>query len=145
MTVTPDLPIGLALVRRGVLIAHALITAVAGLVLVARPEAIPAVVGIRLAPDAFLLAYLLAAAEWGFAVLSWLGARLQDPAGLRVVMLACTVLHLSSCMLEAFVWIHAPSRSPVLVANVGARLVIVAALLWLLPRSPTRVFDSPAA
>ena len=65
---------------RRVLLAHAAITAAAGAVLVLRPAAIPATVGIQLSPQAYLLSYLLAAAEFGFAALSLLGARLQKPA-----------------------------------------------------------------
>lgn len=129
-------PNGVSRVRRRVLLAHAVITAAAGLVLIVRPKAIPAAVGIPLTPDAFLLSYLLAAAEWGFAVLSWLGARMQDSAGLRAVMLACVTLHLVSGVLESAVWIHSPDSSPILLANIAARLVIVAGLVWLLPRSP---------
>jgi len=50
---------------------HALVTAAAGIVLVAAPAAIPGTVGIRLETGAELLCYLLAGAEFGFAALSW--------------------------------------------------------------------------
>jgi hypothetical protein len=122
-------------VRRRVLTAHAVITAAAGLVLIARPDAIPAMVGIHLPTEDYLLAYLLAAAEFGFAVLSWLGARLKDADGLRAVIFACVAVHSVSAVLEAVAWLHLASF--ILVANVIARFLIVAVFLWLLPRSQT--------
>ena len=129
-----DRSISLTGVRRSVLLVHAVVTAAAGLVLMVRPGVIPAAVGIDLAPDAFLVCYLLGAAELGFAVLSWLGARLHDSAGIRAVLLSCVALHLISAVTETTIWIRSPVRSPVLVANVAVRLVIVAGFLWLLPR-----------
>jgi hypothetical protein len=126
-------PIRREQIRRRVLLAHAAITAAAGFVLIVRPAAIPATVGIHLAPDAYLLSYLLAAAELGFATLSWLGARSDDAAALRAIILACVVLHAASGALEAVAWrAHA---APVLLANLAVRLIIVAGFLWLLPRA----------
>lgn len=121
-----------ATARQRVLQAHALITAAAGVVLIVRPEVIPATVGIQLAPDAFLLSYLLAGAEFGFSALSWLAGGSRDAMTLRLAMLACLVLHAASAALELRVWFA--RGAPVLLANVVARLVIGLALLWLLPR-----------
>jgi hypothetical protein len=69
-----------------VLIAHALITAAAGVVLVFWPAAIPATIDVQLRPDEYILCYLLAAAEFAIATISWLGARLTDSAGIRAVV-----------------------------------------------------------
>jgi hypothetical protein len=120
-----------ARVRTRVLQAHAVLTAAAGVVLVVRPAAIPGIVGIQLAPDAYLLGYLLAAAELGFAALSWRGARLVDPDAVRVIIFACVVLHAFSAALETVVWISRPS--PILMANIAIRVAVVAVLLWIRP------------
>jgi len=64
-----------AQICRRLLQAHAFVTGAAGLVLVARPDTIPSTVGIELLPAAYLMSYLLAAAEFGFAALSWMAAR----------------------------------------------------------------------
>jgi hypothetical protein len=114
---------------------------VAGLVLIVRPAAIPATIGIRLAADTYLLSYLLAAAEFGFATLSWLGARLTDAPAVRATMLACVVFHGTSALLEVVVWrSHA---APALLANIVARLIIVSAFLALLPRRQDSGRPSP--
>jgi hypothetical protein len=120
-------------IRRRLLQAHALITGAAALVLIARPAAIPATVGIELAPDAYLMSYLLAAAELGFAALSWMAAKSTDAFAVRSAMVACVVLHGASAVLEAIVW---RSRgAPVLLANIAARLLIVGVFLWFVPRA----------
>ena len=119
--------------RRRVLQAHALITGVAGIVLIARPAAIPATIGIELVPAAYLLSYLLAAAEFGFASLSWMAARSPDGPAVRLAMVACLVLHGASALLETIVW--SSRGSPVLLVNIIARLFIAGVFLSLLPRS----------
>ena len=121
-----------ARLRRLLLLAHAAITGVAGLVLAVRPDAIPASVGIHLAREGYLLSYLLAAAEFGFAALSWFGAWMTDPHSLRATMLSCVVFHGSSAVLEAIAWRSHPV--PALLANILARLIIVGGFLALLPR-----------
>jgi hypothetical protein len=55
---------------RALPIVQGFITAAAGLVLVIAPSLIPSMVGIYLPPSAYLLAYLLAGAKFGFSVLS---------------------------------------------------------------------------
>jgi hypothetical protein len=120
-------------IRRHVFRAHAAITAIAGVVLAGWPSAIPAVVGIHITHDAYLLSYLLAAAEFSFAILSWFAAKLVDAAAIRAIILACVVLHAISGLLEAIIWRERPA--PVLLGNIVARLLIVAAFAWLLPRS----------
>jgi len=122
-----------ARIRQWVLLAHAAITTAAGCVLVVRPALIPASVGIHLAPDTYLLSYLLAAAEFGFATLSGFGASLTDLRSLRVVLLATIVLHAASAILETYVW--RAHMVPVLAVNVVARVLIVGVLTWLLPRA----------
>ena len=50
---------------RALLVVHGFITAAAGVVFTVAPSLIPGVVGIRLEPSAYVLAYLLAGAEFG--------------------------------------------------------------------------------
>jgi hypothetical protein len=52
---------------------RAALTFAAGVVLVIAPALIPGAVGIHFEPPAYLLCYLLAAAEFSLAVLSWAG------------------------------------------------------------------------
>ena len=54
---------------RALLVVHGFIATAAGIVLTVAPSLIPGVVGIRLEPSAYVLAYLLAGAEFGLAVL----------------------------------------------------------------------------
>jgi hypothetical protein len=53
---------------RRLLIFHGFITLAAAIVLTVAPGVIPGVVGIHLGPNAYMVAYLLAGAEFGFAV-----------------------------------------------------------------------------
>lgn len=122
--------------RRGLLFAHAAVTALAGVVLAVWPAAIPATIGIDLAADAYLLSYLLAAAEFGFAALSLFAASLTDVHAIRATMLACVVFHSASAILEAIFW--RSHSSPTLLANILARAIIVGAFLALLPRRDER-------
>ena len=71
---------------RALLIAHGVVTLAAAVALAAVPAAIPATVGIALQPDAFMLSYLLAAAELAIGILSLGAARLNDAAALRLVV-----------------------------------------------------------
>ena len=85
---------------RVLLVVHGCITLAAGLVLTVAPSLIPSVGGIHLEPSAYLLAYLLAGAEFGFSVLSFGSSRLTDARALRLVAWTCMVFHASSGVLE---------------------------------------------
>jgi hypothetical protein len=115
------------------LLAHAVITAAAAVVLVVFPAAIPAAVGISISSDAFLLCYFLAAAELGFSWLSMWGARSTDPAVVRGVMRTCVVFHVASALLETLAL--GQGTSPKLWINVVARGVVILLLIRYLPRS----------
>jgi hypothetical protein len=108
---------------------HGLITAAAGLVLVVDPGLIPSTVGIHLESSANLLAYLLAGAEFGFAVLSFSAARLADVQALRLVAWSCIAFQGSSGVLEAYA--YSQGANPAILANVLARVVIVGLFLVL--------------
>jgi hypothetical protein len=114
---------------RALLVVHGCITLAAGVVLTVAPSLIPSVVGIHLEPSAYLLAYLLAGAEFGFAVLSFGGSRVADAHALRLVVLACMVFHASSGVLE--VYAYARGASVAILGNVAARAVIVGAFAYL--------------
>jgi hypothetical protein len=113
---------------RALLVVHGFITAAAGLVLTIAPSLIP-VVGIYLAPSAYVLAYLLAGAEFGFSALSFGGSRLTDARALRLVAWTCIVFHASSGVLELYAYAHGASVA--IAGNVVARAVIVGLLAYL--------------
>ena len=117
---------------RRLLIAHGVITFVAGVVLIVAPNLIPGVAGITLEPHAYLLAYLLAGAELGFSALSLRGAQLTDAAALSVIVLACVVFHGSSALVEAYA-ITRGVRTVVWL-NVAARVLVIGLFLYLKPR-----------
>src|SRR5260370_28519795 len=81
----------------------------AGIVLTVAPGLIPSVVGIRLEPSADVVAYLLAGAEFGFAVLSFGGSRLTDSRALRLIVWSCIALHASSGVLEVYAYVQGAS------------------------------------
>jgi hypothetical protein len=97
---------------RVLLVVHGFVTAAAGLVLVIVPSLIPSIVGIDLPPSAYVLAYLLAGAEFGFSVLSFGGSRLTDARTLRLVA-------------------DAHGASVTIVGNVVARAIIVGIFAYL--------------
>lgn len=107
---------------RVLLVVHGFITAAAGLVLTIVPGLISSGVGIYLVPSAYVLAYLLAGAEFGFSVLSFGGRRLTDPRALRLVAWTCIVFHASSGVLELYAYAHGASVA--IVGNLFARAIV---------------------
>jgi hypothetical protein len=107
---------------------HAVLTLAAGVVLVVAPGAIPATVGIRIEPEGYLLCYLLAAAEFGVSALSWGARTITDASALRVVVIACIVLHASSGLLEVYAF-AAGGRGAIL-GNVAFRALAVALFVY---------------
>lgn len=114
---------------RLLLLVHGLITLAAAVVLAVDPGLIPSIVGIRLEPDADLVAYLLAGAEFGFAVLSLGGSRLSDARALRLIVWSCVAFHGLSGVLETYAYFQ--GASPTILANAIARLIIVGLFLVL--------------
>src|SRR5262245_5741416 len=109
-------------------VAHAAITAAAGVVLIAAPDAIPSVLGIRVDSSAYLVCYLLAGAEFGIAALSYNGRRLRYPEARRVVVLPGVTCRTSSAPLE--VWAFDQGGSAAGWANIVARAVVIALFLY---------------
>jgi hypothetical protein len=114
---------------RVLLVVHGFITLAAGIVLAAAPNLIPNAVGVRLEASADLVAYLLAGAEFGLAVLSFGGSRLTDQRALRLIAWTCIVFHGSSGVLEMYA--YAQGLSVAIVGNVAARAIIVALFVYL--------------
>jgi hypothetical protein len=122
---------------RGLFVVHAMLTGAAGVVLLLAPGVIPHVVGIALPPDAYLLAYLLAGAELGFAALSLLAARSDSPAALRSAALACAVFHGASALGE--VRALAAGVDTRVALNVAVRVIVMLAFLRLAPGATVTV------
>jgi hypothetical protein len=122
MTASTNRPGGSRL--RTLFLVHGSITMAAGVVLVVAPGLIPGAIGIHLDAGADIVAYLLAAAEFGFAVLSFGGSRLTDARALRLIAWSCIAFHGLSGVLETYAYIQ--GVAPILLANVVARIGIVA-------------------
>ena len=108
---------------RILLVFHAVVTFAAAVVLIVAPALIPSAVGINLESGAYLICYLLAAAELSIAFLSWSGRTISDARALRLIVMAFIVFHAASGVLEiysltegvsAFVW-----------GNVAVRIIVV--------------------
>jgi len=102
---------------------HAIATVAAAIVLVVAPAAIPTTVGIVIAPPAFVLCYLLAAAELSIGIVSWGARNLTDAKALRLVVASFVVFHCVSAILE--VWAFVNGLSARILANVVLRVVAV--------------------
>ena len=114
---------------RTLLIVHGFITLAAGVVLSAAPGLIPGTVGVPLEPSAYLVAYLLAGAEFGLATLSFGGSRLTDPRALRLIVWSCIAFHGSSGILEVYAYTRGVSIA--IFGNVAARAVIITLFAYL--------------
>ena len=115
---------------RALLLAHGIVTIAAAVVLAVVPAAIPATVGIALQPDAFLLAYLLAAAELAIGILSVGATRLTDSAALTLIIAVFVVFHLATAALEALN-LALTGVDAAIVINIAVRLAVSAAFLVL--------------
>jgi hypothetical protein len=113
---------------RKLCIAHAAVTLAAAVVLVMSPGLIPGMVGVHVDPGAYLLCYLLAAAELGLAVLSFGARNLQDVQFRKLVAASCVAFHASSAVLEVFAFTQGVGA--LVLANVFVRVVVVALFLF---------------
>jgi hypothetical protein len=102
---------------------HAVITLVAGVVLIVVPDLIPSAVGIHIEQRAYLICYLLAAAELSFALLSYYGTKLTDTKGLRLISFTFIAFHLSSAVVEFYAFTQGLSGA--IWANIAIRIVAV--------------------
>ena len=111
-----------------VLLVHGAITLAGAAVLTAFPTAIPATVGIDLAPKDYLLVYLVGAAELAVAVLSFGATRLADRSTVGLVIATLVAMHAASGVLNVL-YVAQAGWTSVLAANTVARLAAVAVLL----------------
>ncbi len=81
---------------------HAVVTFAAGVVLVVLPNAIPSTVGVQLEEGQFIIAYLLAGAEFGIAYISFAAARIKEHGARRAIVLGFIVFHASTALLEIY-------------------------------------------
>ena len=114
---------------RILLLVHGLVTLAAGIALVMRPGFIPALVGAQLGSSGFIVAYLLAGAEFGFSFLSFECALSADAKILRVAAHACAAFHGMSALLELYA--YANGLGPIILLNIAVRVVVVALFLLL--------------
>lgn len=116
---------------RAVLVVHGLITLAGAIVLTAFPTAIPSAVGITVEKPAYLLVYLVGAAELAVAVLSFGAARLSDPAALGLVVTTFVVLHGAGGVLD-LVYMGVTEPNATMVVNTVARfaVVVVFVIVW---------------
>jgi hypothetical protein len=116
---------------------HALVTVAAAIVLICAPAAIPRTVGIIIPPSAFLLCYLLAAAELCIGVVSWGARHLTDAKAIRLVVSSFIVFHGASALLE--LWAFMAGLSAGIWANLAVRVVAVTLFTYYgLVRRPRR-------
>jgi hypothetical protein len=106
------------------LVVHGFITLAAGIVLSFIPGLIPSAVGIHLEPSAHVVAYLLAGAEIGFAVLSFGASRITDMRALGLIVWSYIAFHGSSAVLETYAYLQGVSVA--ILGNVLVRLIVVA-------------------
>jgi hypothetical protein len=121
---------------RILLVVHGVITLAASIVLVVAPGLIPSVVGIDLEPEADVLAYLLAGAELGLAVLSFGASRVTDYRALRLIVWSLIAFHGSSGVLEIYAYLQGAGVA--IIGNVAARAIIVILFAWL-SRKPAKL------
>jgi hypothetical protein len=127
------------------LVAHGVVTLAAGIVLVAAPAAIPAAVDVQVPSGAFLVPYLLGAAEIAIAVLSFGASRLTDPRALRLVAVTLIVFHLTTAAVEAYAFFQDRAAAGVWI-NVGVRLAVSALLGYCATRAvPARHHGATSA
>lgn len=116
---------------------HAVITFVAGGVLIVAPELIPGAVGISIDPSVYLVCYLLGAAEIAIAFLSYYAKNLTDQPALRLISLTFVVFHATTAIVEVFAFMQGVSAA--IWSNVALRVVAVILFAYYGLRQPSKV------
>ncbi|GAA3614818.1 hypothetical protein GCM10022419_120060 [Nonomuraea rosea] len=101
---------------------HGVVTSAAGVVLIVAPGLVPSAVGIRIPADAYLVCYLLGAAELAVSFLSF--AALRQPGGVRLAAWTLIVFHGCTAAVEAYAFTRGVHAS--IWANVALRLAVIA-------------------
>lgn len=102
---------------------HAGVTLAAAFILIAFPGLIPASININVRPEAYVLSYLLAAAELSIAFLSFFAAKIGDHYALKIIVTSFMVFHGATAWLELYALFQGASVK--LAGNITLRLVIV--------------------
>ncbi|MGP3918720.1 hypothetical protein [Nonomuraea sp. 10N515B] len=103
---------------------HGLVTLAAGVVLIIAPGLVPSAVGVRITPDAYLVCYLLGAAELAVAFLSFAARTLRQPEGTRLVVWTMIVFHGGTAVVETYAFTRGVHAG--IWANVALRLAVIA-------------------
>lgn len=109
---------------RRLLTVHAVFTFAAGVVLIAAPGLIPGAVDVRVPSDAYLVCYLLGAAELAVAFLSFAGRNLRQSDAVRLVTWTMVVFH--GCTAAVEVYAFARGVHAGIWANVTLRVAAIA-------------------
>ena len=107
-----------------VLATQALISGMTAVVLLASPAVIPASFGLLVTPDAYLICYLLGAAELSLAVLSVVALRDGDLRAVRAASLYFLAFHISSATVDGYALAQGVSSK--VVGNLVPHLVVAA-------------------
>jgi hypothetical protein len=105
------------------LLAHAIITFAAGVVLFVAPAAIPGAVDVTIEREQYLICYLLGAAELAIAFLSLTARKLTDRQAIRLVAWTFIVFHATTGIGELYAFARGTSAG--ILANVALRVVVV--------------------
>jgi hypothetical protein len=129
---------------KALFLAHGVVTAAAGVVLLAAPALIPSAVGIDVPREAYLVPYLLGGMELGAAVLSLGAVRLQDARGIRLIAVSFVVMHAVTALAEVLAIVQ--GASPLVWGNVALRVVVAVLFALVAYRRNSRAFaDSTSA
>ncbi|HTK37519.1 MAG TPA: hypothetical protein VL325_03410 [Pyrinomonadaceae bacterium] len=119
------------------LLIHAIIVFAAGFVLIVAPGTIPAVVGVRVDPTAYLICYLLGAAQLSIGVLSLYGSSPRQGDSTRIIVLTIIVFHVSSVIVEILAFVHGVGAT--IWINIAIRsLAVVLFIYYGIYKSPAK-------
>lgn len=105
-----------------ILIVHAIVTFLAGLVLVISPELIPKMVNVSISKNQYIICYFLAACEYAIAYLSFKTTILKDFDAIKIILISFIIFHLATAILEVLALQNGVSK--VLILNIVLRIII---------------------
>jgi|GEM_PF-756018 len=106
-----------------ILLMHSILTFAAGLMLIISPTVIPSTVEVQVTKNEYLLCYLLAAAEFAIAYLSFSSRKITDFTILKPIIVTLIIFHAATLALEIVSITNGVSLK--LLGNIIARAVIV--------------------
>lgn len=106
-----------------ILLMHSIMTCLAGIMLIVSPSIIPDTVEVHVQKNQYLLCYLLAAAEFAIAYLSFSSRKINDFAILKPIIITLIIFHASTMALEIVSITNGVSLT--LLGNIIARGIIV--------------------